>query len=276
MLLNSTGAVASQSMGIISLVSAYVAASVAILKFYFTMVFRFGEIHPDLPSGKLCDAILAHPAKQAAPLHVPLSASFAAEFNSLYNDLKKFLRRRLGAVGATEVPFKHILTASFVVRAVWAVAAVSAVVVASGREDQPQQLQPHDNNNQLSVFGRLALLCVGCLQFVVAPLSLAVCVMRLGTNIWDCLVHYGFNVLAAGWSDGWLVGGLVGWFVGWLVVLVDWVGGWQLALFGSTTTIHCWGLRTSVERDFRGGVVCAGTQCWCCLLYTSPSPRDRG
>jgi len=161
----------------------YAAASTEVLHFYFTMIFRFGEIHPELPSGVLLDSIMAVPDVQEVPSKFPLQMKFSTEFNTAYDELKTSLRSRLASTGGGKSSFKFILSASFVIRALWALLIVAVVW--------------HSNHFPLSTALRVTLLGFGLLQFIVAPMSLVVCIMRLGTNIWDCLLHYTVNLLVS-------------------------------------------------------------------------------
>jgi hypothetical protein len=169
-----------------SAIGAYLAASLAILRFYAHVVFRFGEIHPDLPSGKLMSQLVSLPPKQVNEAsRVRLRAAFARDFDERYEKLQTFLRESLAPTGAAEVPFETTMMLSFAVRVGWA-AIIAFVVIAAGDADG------------LSALARVCLLLIGLLQFVVAPLSLPVCILRLGTNVWDCALHYALNLAAAG------------------------------------------------------------------------------
>ena len=162
---------------------AYARASWKILVFYAAMVTRFGEIHADLPSGKLLNSILSLPEKQAAPKRVQIHLGFKQAFNDAYGNLRKELRELLTTAGAASFRFETIMTGSFVVRAAWVAVicmALSTIGVAA-----------------LSVRHRLLLLCVGLAQFAIAPMSLVVCVVRLGTNASDCVLHYICNGIAS-------------------------------------------------------------------------------
>mmetsp|Transcript_125687 Transcript_125687/g.222726 ORF Transcript_125687/g.222726 Transcript_125687/m.222726 type:complete len:429 (-) Transcript_125687:71-1357(-) len=141
----------------------YALASWKILRFYTHFTRRFGDIHTDLPSGKLLSFI---DAKSASPgsTRISVKAGFAKEFNKAYETLQEDMRRLLS--GSSQ-PFETTLFWSFLVRALWG----CAVWVG--------------NPARMLVFG-LA-------QFLVAPMSFVVCIMRFGTNGLDCVLHYLLN-----------------------------------------------------------------------------------
>eukprot|EP00750_Incisomonas_marina_P018185 INCI2745.1.p1 GENE.INCI2745.1~~INCI2745.1.p1 ORF type:complete len:382 (+),score=52.80 INCI2745.1:98-1243(+) len=161
----------------------YAAASAAVLKFYLSMIFRFGEIHPDIPSGRLLGGILHLPKVQTTPATFRLRKKFRSDFNDAYDDLRRTLRTELA--GVADIPFERTLFLSFAVRAVWVLLCVLGLTFTN-------------DDSQFAFAPRVFLLLAGLLQFFVAPMSLVVCVMRLGTNLLDFLVHYLCNAVAAG------------------------------------------------------------------------------
>lgn len=181
--------------------SAYVLASYKVLHFYFTHVTRFGDIHDDLPSGKLVENIRDTPILLMSPsadeirrgnrksenvgvqknqLRIPLRAAFRQNFNSNYESLQKDLRLLLPAR-----PFESILVQAFAVRALWAV--VVWVLVARGRSSGGVV-----EGSTRTAFDPTpyVVLTFGLAQFVVAPMSFVVCIMRFGTNMGDAVLHY--------------------------------------------------------------------------------------
>ena len=92
----------------------YVRASLLLLGFYWRFVFRFGEIHPALPSGRLLGTLAA--AGQPAP-SLKLGGSFKHEFNDGLVRLKARLRELL-----PPCRFEAVLAGSWSVRALWAAA----------------------------------------------------------------------------------------------------------------------------------------------------------
>lgn len=128
-----------------------------ILSLYYSLIFRFREMHPDLPNGVL----LGHLDGQArdAPVEISLPTEFADDFNSRFNGLKSSMLQELG-----EPNFTTILAGSMVVRVLQCF-----VVYACGW---------------------CSGLAVGLLQFLVAPLSLTASFIRMQTNISDCILHY--------------------------------------------------------------------------------------
>ena len=169
----------------------YVQASLLVIGFYRRFVFRFGEIHPALPSGRLFDELedvrgkpLATPlgdgnchdgkeGSSAPPRKVvQLGGAFKREFNDGYAQLKTQLRKLL-----PPCKFETVLAGSWAVRALWA-----AAVWSAGTRALP----------------------LGLLQFVVAPLSFVVCLMRFGTNFFDALLHYTINILVGLCTRQWM------------------------------------------------------------------------
>ena len=142
----------------------------------------FGARNTGIPSGEMLNQLLALPAKQATAARVPIRMEFKTSFNTAYEDLRKDLRSLLSKAGAADVPFATTLRLSFAVRLMWVAAIVWILHTASGA---------------LATNSRLALLAVGLLQFVVAPMSAVVCLMRFGTNAPDCALHYLCSALAA-------------------------------------------------------------------------------
>lgn len=133
-----------------------------ILGLYFNFIFRFGEIHPDLPSGKLLADITTKAHEK--PLEIRLPVSFSKFFNGRIALINAQLLKELG-----EPNFTFILIASFAVRAVQCFASWT--------------------------FGWQLGLAAGLLQFVVAPFSLTGSFIRLLTNVSDCIFHYICNAL---------------------------------------------------------------------------------
>ena len=131
--------------------------SLLILRFYARHVFRFGEIHPQIPTGQLFAQLCGAPTSTK----VALSSGYAETFNSEYAALQRACRRLLPRSN-----FSEILAGSFAVRVLWCVGAWT--------------LRPWS-------------LALGLAQFLVAPMSLVVCLMRFGTNCSDCLLHYALN-----------------------------------------------------------------------------------
>lgn len=133
-----------------------------ILRFYASTISEFSQVHPDLPSGRLFETIASKQADGGAEIQV--SAKFKLDFNAKTEKLKSDLNRLLG----TRAPdFEKILFLSFSVRAVQCVVAF--------------------------VYGWQLALLAGLGQFVVAPLSFTGSIIRLLTNISECLFHYSLN-----------------------------------------------------------------------------------
>jgi len=134
-----------------------------IIRLYFSVVFRFSEVHSDLPSGQLMDDLAAKASSTSVELR--LSKRFADRFNRDFAEMTRSILKE------TEEPdFTTILLSSFVVRAIQC-----GVCLA---------------------YGSWGLL-VGVLQFLVAPLSFTGSFIRLLTNGSDCLLHYCCCLLVA-------------------------------------------------------------------------------
>jgi sterol desaturase/sphingolipid hydroxylase (fatty acid hydroxylase superfamily) len=164
----------------------YATASYEILVFYFTVIFQFHEMHPDAPSGRLFKTIADLQTPQATPYQTPIQMTFRTLFNKKHATLQRSLRARLGATMGSPVRFESILYRSFAVRAVWIACILAAVWYQSESPDTVMLVPLHVHHRQ-----RLMLLAIGLLQFIVAPMSLVVCLLRFCTNAMDCLVHYG-------------------------------------------------------------------------------------
>ncbi|GMI06433.1 hypothetical protein TrVE_jg8391 [Triparma verrucosa] len=146
--------------------SSYISASSLILKFYANHVVRFNEIHSDLPSGVLQNNLRASITKKSNA-KVTLNAEFGDEFNASYKALVPALRKELK--GKLKWNFTTILVWSFIVRFAWFAA--------------------------ITKYGFFGSIGTGMWQFVFAPLSFVVCVLRFCTNGMDCIFHYLINVL---------------------------------------------------------------------------------
>ena len=178
-------------MGALTAFSCYLRASWLILAFYISHIFRFGEIHPGIPSGALLSEIMELP-RPGAPKDIPLRTGFARAFNDAYAKLRAELRATLARCGADRVPYATLARRSFAVRLAWA--ALIAVVVAGPAT--PARV-------------RLALLALGgAAQCAAAPLSAAVCVLRLGTNAPDAALHYACAAAASAGVAALGVGGV--------------------------------------------------------------------
>lgn len=168
-----------------STIAANVEASLAIWTFYCSVITRFGEIRPGMKIGSLLAELNNLPRKQLSPYRMTLNRDFAQEFNTKYETLKEQVRQKLSRTWAAKASFEFILASSFAVRLLWAMVVISASLGVFW----PGHLHTSPR--------RLALLSLGLLQFVVAPLSFVVCCMRLGTNASDIAFHYICNALAA-------------------------------------------------------------------------------
>jgi len=146
--------------------SSYVLASWRILRFYTYHIFQFGKIHDDLPSGRLLHNIDSRCLSESSSTF-RIRSGFAKEFNRAYEDLQAELRK---LIGSDKRSFEMILFFSFAVRAVWAWSVWK--------------------------FGPQAIF-VGFGQFIVAPMSFVMCMLRFGTNAPDCVLHYAINALVA-------------------------------------------------------------------------------
>jgi hypothetical protein len=143
----------------------YIQSTILILQFYFQTIFNFSSIHKDIPSGKLFNEISNIDRDKPSTI-IQLNCNFAQEFNMKYNKLKTSLRKLLKPSNSSR--FEIILVASWAVRIIWAIS--------------------------VWILGSKALL-VGLLQFLVAPMSFAVCILRFGTNAFDALLHYSINII---------------------------------------------------------------------------------
>lgn len=138
----------------------YVSATWHVLKFYFEAILSFGAIHANLPSGQLLKDI-----DQLAPsATIAVGGEFAKSFNTKIEDLNEVMRRLQAVAGCN---FQTILASSFAVRALWGAA--------------------------VWIWGPSWALAGGLMQFMVAPMSFAVCIMRFCTNGTDCVFHYLLN-----------------------------------------------------------------------------------
>eukprot|EP00931_Biecheleriopsis_adriatica_P100989 TRINITY_DN76218_c0_g1_i1.p1 TRINITY_DN76218_c0_g1~~TRINITY_DN76218_c0_g1_i1.p1 ORF type:complete len:610 (+),score=105.65 TRINITY_DN76218_c0_g1_i1:76-1830(+) len=135
-----------------------------ILRLYFSLIFRFAEVHPDLPDGSFLTRVDQEARQQ--PVDISLPTAFAEDFNRRFTELTSWLLSELKAPN-----FQTMLAASFAVRALQCLAVFSA--------------------------GWHVGLTMGLLQFVVAPLSLTGSFIRLLTNVSDCVLHYSCSALAA-------------------------------------------------------------------------------
>ena len=137
--------------------SDYTTATAAIMSFYFTCVTSFDHIHPDVSSGKMLP-----PGKQhLGVLH--FDGTFARRFERDYAALKEVTRRCA----------RHSLSYPTIVSTCHAVRYLTCV---------------------LAFIAPQYALLAGALQFVVAPLSLPVAVMKLLTYAPEGVLHY---ILAA-------------------------------------------------------------------------------
>lgn len=132
-----------------------------IIGLYFSVVFRFSEVHRDLPSGQLMEHLDTVEREQ-----LRLPKAFAEDFNRRFGEVTK----RILQVCEDEPDFSTILASSFVVRALECLACWAC--------------------------GCWGLL-VGPLQFVVAPLSFTGSFIRFLTNVSDCLLHYACSFVVA-------------------------------------------------------------------------------
>ena len=148
---------------LLSMVGQYIQSTSLILQFYFHYIFQFQHIHPDVPSGKMFAEIAQINSNSSSKIQ--LNYNFAIEFNQKYAELRSKLRHLLQP---SKLNFETILIGSWLVRIVWVIA--------------------------VWIFGSKALL-VGLLQFVVAPMSFAVCLLRFGTNASDAILHYSINIM---------------------------------------------------------------------------------
>mmetsp|Transcript_62596 Transcript_62596/g.146901 ORF Transcript_62596/g.146901 Transcript_62596/m.146901 type:complete len:535 (-) Transcript_62596:114-1718(-) len=142
-----------------------------VLSLYGSFIFRFSEVHPDLPNGQLLEDIITKAEHGAVELRLP--RAFADTFNKKFADTSSQMLKELG-----EPDFTSILAASFAVRALQCVVTLTT--------------------------GWMCGLAAGLLQFLVAPLSFTGSFIRLLTNVSDCLLHYACSAVAAialSWLD---------------------------------------------------------------------------
>ena len=142
----------------------YLTATYHILAFYFHFIFQFSRIHKDLPSGRLLREIAAKSAATTQPINITLDYSFSQHFNQQYHALRQRLRAMLNP--STSIKFETVLFSSWLVRMLWCLGVWTHGIKA---------------------------LPLGLLQFVVAPMSFAVCILRFGTNAFDAVMHYTIN-----------------------------------------------------------------------------------
>jgi len=135
-----------------------------ILRLHFSLIFRFGEVHPDLPNGDLLSLVSTQAPQK--PMELSLPTAFAEDLNGQFKTLTAQMLKELG-----EPDFPVILAWSFAVR-------VFQCLVTF-------------------MLGWRCGLSAGLLQFVVAPLSLTGAFIRLLTNVSDCVLHYACSFIAA-------------------------------------------------------------------------------
>eukprot|EP00929_Paragymnodinium_shiwhaense_P124127 TRINITY_DN9907_c0_g1_i1.p1 TRINITY_DN9907_c0_g1~~TRINITY_DN9907_c0_g1_i1.p1 ORF type:complete len:570 (-),score=90.76 TRINITY_DN9907_c0_g1_i1:411-2120(-) len=140
-----------------------------ILKFYFSHVHQFGRIHKDLPSRRLTEGLHTAESKDF-PMDIEVNMAFKRDFNAAFDELAADVQSSV-----REPNYEVLMGLSWLVRIVQCSAAW--------------------------LYGWQLGLLSGLLQFVVAPLSLTGCLIRLLTNFADCVVHYALNGLVAyAWS----------------------------------------------------------------------------